>query len=341
MWWLLSTLAFAESTTQLKSWVSQQEGPVVMGVRGSAEKAELEGALGVPVVVVFSTGDLEDALREQGARCGLLLRRPRPGYWESEEVCVEASVASAPSPARSSAAGAVPDAAADEAALLAAEDPQAWALAELSAEADPHRAARLSSAIAVLGALQQQGRSDPFVTKLFVRAAMSADPSVRGQALTQAMTGGDPPMVEAGAPAPVAAAAPAPAPAANLATLHVLRAKDFGFGVPVVVEVNGEAVGRVWNREQLTVLVPAGSVEVTIRTEPGLAVVGGEGYAAAVQTKPDWASLRVEVPANGVGYLEVIPKLGAVSMKVDLVALSAGEGPERAARCEDVTGRGG
>jgi hypothetical protein len=80
-----------------------------------------------------------------------------------------------------------------------------------SGSADAEAVAAASVAQATVAQLAQHGRTDPSVVKMFLAAALSADPALRAAALSAASANGDPPLAGSAQPPPVAPAAPAPA----------------------------------------------------------------------------------------------------------------------------------
>ncbi len=90
------------------------------------------------------------------------------------------------------------------------------------ATADGERAGRLGQALAVLASLERTGRTDPSIVRLFLRASLADDATVRAAAVDAAMRAGDPPLaVSTGAgAAPVSTASTAP-----VAPAPVVRAR--------------------------------------------------------------------------------------------------------------------
>lgn len=156
------------------------------------------------------------------------------------------------------------------------------------ASADGERAGRLGQLLAVLGSLERTGRADPSVVRLFARAALAEDATVRAAAVDAAARGGDPPLVGVAGPG-VAAAAAAPAPVAAPAPAGGSAAAPAPAGgpLPFPATVGAGAVGPA-----AVGTAAAPPVNPTARIP---------GFAAAVPAPSAPASGALPAPATGAG----------------------------------------
>ena len=188
---LLAATPEALTVAELNTLLEDQSIELV-GVWGAPEQdaVRAQGLQGT-VVVVSGADSLRAVLKEQGQDCGLLLAHPTPETWTPRTVCVKRKlpVVAAPAPAapasRLDALLALPDHAARKAAILEELQSPQTSAGDLE---------KLSAALAVVGALDEQGRTDPFVVKLFLQGALSSDAGLRSEAITAARAGQDPPM---------------------------------------------------------------------------------------------------------------------------------------------------
>jgi hypothetical protein len=106
-----------------------------------------------------------------------------------------------------------------------------------SGSSDADAVASASVALAVVGQLAANNRTDPSVVRMFLAAALSSDPSLRAAALTAAAANGDPPV-----------APPAPAPTAGLDPnrIRAYRARYLHTGPLNLVRWGATSFGDVW-----------------------------------------------------------------------------------------------